>query len=102
MSDRAEEWEQEEAEVSKPVAIVVSVRVPQDLAERLYAEAARRGVRASELTREALQRYLSGDLRPAIVDVTISSADGPVTLYTGRSTQGRTLPKESSFHPSRA
>jgi plasmid stability protein len=98
MTKRDEEWETEDVQLAKPVGVVVSVRVPQDLAEQLYEEAARQGIKASALVREALQQYLTAEVRPATVDLTISSADGPVTFYTGRSSQGKTMPARSTVH----
>jgi hypothetical protein len=87
-----EEWETEEVELEKPVSPVVSTRLSQELAERLFEMARRRRVPTSALVREALEDYLSGGAyAPATLDVTISSPDTAVTLYTGgRSGLGRT------------
>ena len=99
MNSGDEKWAVEDVEVAKPVAVVLSVRVPKDLAEQFYTEAERRGVRASSLLREAIEMYLDqGAVRAATIDLTISSADAPITLYTGgRSSQGRTSSAPSSF-----
>lgn len=46
--------------MSDPRNQVVSARIPADLAHRLVAEAEARGVRPSDLVREALEAYFSG------------------------------------------
>ena len=76
---------------------VVSARLSAELAERLFAEAKRRRLRTSALVREAVEAYLEDAGRAASVDVTISSVDGPVTYYTGRSSVGRTLSAPANF-----
>lgn len=98
MSDRDDEWEVEDVEATKPVGVVVSVRVPQDVAAHLQTEARRRGVRMSVLAREAIEAFLEGAPLTATVDFTVSSADAPVTLYTGRSSVGRTTAALASLH----
>jgi hypothetical protein len=92
MSADRENWETtEDVEVSRPVDAVVSVRFPRDLADQLFGEAERRGVKTSVVVREAVEALLSGDVgSAAIIDVTVSSTDAPVTLYTGRSALVRT------------
>jgi predicted transcriptional regulator len=40
-----------------------TVKLPEDLDAKLRQEAARRGVTVSELTREAIERYLNGGPR---------------------------------------
>jgi hypothetical protein len=91
MSENEQEWETEEVEVSKPVTPVISVRFPNGVAERIFAEAERRGVRTSAVVREAVEAYLDDPTaRPATVDLTISSPDAAVTLYQGRSRAART------------
>ncbi len=59
------EWEEEPEQIeSKPSGSqVVSARLASALAEDLLAEAARRGVRPSELVREAVEKWLRA--RPA-------------------------------------
>ncbi len=91
MSEQSDEWEAEEVRAPKTVAAVVSVRLPQDLADRLLREAERRGVRTSALVREAVEAFLEdGGSSASTLDFTISSRDASVTLYTARSTHGRT------------
>jgi predicted DNA-binding protein len=91
MSEHEGTWETEDASVSRPVDAVVSVRFPRDLAERLFGEAQRRSVKTSAVVREAVEAFLSEDFgKPAAMDVTVSSTDAPITLYTGRGTQVRT------------
>ena len=55
-----EEWEEEPEQIeSRPSGNqVISARLPTDLAEELLAEAARRGVRPSELVRQAVEALL--------------------------------------------
>lgn len=87
-----DQWEEERVEVTKPVGAVISVRVPADVAERIYAEAQRRGLRTSALVREAIDSFLEQS-RPSMssVDLSISSQDDvAITLYTGQSQWGRT------------
>jgi hypothetical protein len=91
VTDHEGDWEIEEAKVSQPVDAVVSVRFPRDLADQLFAEARRRGVKTSAVVREAVETLLrEGIGKTATVDVTISSAEAPVTLYTGRGSHVRT------------
>jgi len=91
MAKRDEEWVTEEAEVSRPVGTVVSVRLQQDLAEALFAEAKRLDVPVSAIVRNAVEGHLSNEgVKAATFDVTVSSLAGPVVLYTGRSGHGRT------------
>lgn len=104
MTDNAkEEWETEEAEIQRPVGAVISVRVSQDLAERLFAEAERREVKTSTIVREAIEVYLeAGALATSQVDLSISTAEGgSVTIYQGRSHYGRTAaaPAETNWEP---
>jgi hypothetical protein len=55
------EWEEEPEQIeSRPSGTqVISARLPSVLAEDLLAQAARRGVRLSELVREAVEKWLS-------------------------------------------
>jgi hypothetical protein len=86
MPENEHEWEKEEVEVERPISPVVSARLTIDLADRLFELASRKGVPMSALVREALEDYLSGaGYTPANFDITVSSPDVPVTLYTGRS-----------------
>jgi predicted DNA-binding protein len=81
-----DEWETEDAQVTRPVGAVISVRFPGDLAERILAEAQRSGLATSAFIRAAVESYL--DSRETVrmsLDWSASSADGPVTLYSGRS-----------------
>lgn len=99
MTDTHErEWETEESEAVKPVAVVVSARLPAEIAEQVFEVAQRRGVPTSTILREAIEDYL-GQPRAAAstVDITISSADVPVSLYAGRSTLSRTGSGPSSI-----
>ena len=97
--NHSDEWETEEVDVARPVGVVISTRFPSEVAEWLHAEAARRGVKTSAVVREAVEAYIEGGSGggSASLDLTISSADAPVTLYTGRSTQGRTLSSPSEL-----
>jgi len=92
------DWETEDVELTKPVATVISVRFPKDVAERIFAEAERRGVRTSVIVREAIELFLEdGNRSLATVDLSISSPDDvPVALYTGRSRLERTKSTPSS------
>ena len=45
--------------VRRPVGAVLSVRMPSDLAVRIDEEATRRGVRLSDVVREAIEAYLA-------------------------------------------
>jgi hypothetical protein len=91
MTEQHDEWEVEEVQTPKPVGAVISVRLPQDLADRLLREAERRGVRTSAIVREAVEAFLeAGGSSASTLDFTISSRDASVTLYTARSTHGRT------------
>ena len=55
------EWEEEPARIeSRPSGTqVISARLPSALAEALLAEAQRRGVRPSEVVREAMETWLA-------------------------------------------
>ncbi len=55
------EWEEEPEQIeTKPSGSqVISARLPASLTERVLAEAGRRGVRPSELVREAIEMWLS-------------------------------------------
>jgi ribbon-helix-helix CopG family protein len=99
MTDKREDdWETEESEAVKPVGVVVSARLPADLAERVFEVAQRRGVPTSAILREAIEDLLAQPRAAAsTVDITISSANVPVSLYTGRSTLGRTGSGPSSI-----
>ncbi|WP_216894523.1 CopG family transcriptional regulator [Nocardia alni] len=59
-SEDDDEWEQEPEPIeTKPSGTqVVSARLPAQLAEELLTEAERRGIKPSELIRDALQQYL--------------------------------------------
>lgn len=63
------EWEDEPVAVDRrPTgSAVVSVRLPRALADLLFAEAARRGVKPSEVVRAAVERHLDG-VAPALVN----------------------------------
>jgi hypothetical protein len=90
VTDNDQNWEIEEVEVERPVAVVVSARLPQELADRVFAEAQRRGTPISGIVREALEGLLEGGSSASAFDLVISSADAPVAFVTGRSTSGRT------------
>jgi len=103
MTERDErDWEDEKVEVSKPVGTVISVRVPPDVAQRVFDLAERRGVPVSAILREAVDAYLDADGigTPATMDITVSSM-GTVTLLTGHSMYGRTIGAPASFEGSR-
>lgn len=104
MSKRDEQWETEEVEATKPVGVVISARVTPELAERVFAEARRRDIPTSAIVREAVEESLDRvGTSAATADVTVMSMNGvPVTLYGGRSTQGRTVNTPSSFEPTPA
>lgn len=70
LSEDDGEWEEEPEQIeSRPSGTqVISARLPSALAEDLLAEAARRGVRPSELVREAVEKWLRAS--PAgVVDI---------------------------------
>jgi ribbon-helix-helix CopG family protein len=90
VSDSDQNWEQEEVEVERPVGVVVSARLSQELADRVFAEAQRRGVPTSAVVREALELLLEDGTIGSSLDLVISSADAPVAFFTGRSGVGRT------------
>jgi len=58
-----DEWEEQPTRIeSRPTGTqVISARLPTDLAEELLTEAARRGLRPSELVREAVERMLQSE-----------------------------------------
>lgn len=99
LNDESQDWEVEEVEVAKPVGVVISVRLPSDMADRVIDLARRRGVPTSAVVREALGAYLdNGAWSHSSYDLTISSSDVPVTLYTGPATRGQTVPHPSVLH----
>jgi hypothetical protein len=102
MTERDSEWENEKVEVSKPVGTVISVRVPPDVAQRIFDQAERRGVPVSAILREAVDAYLEGTGvgTPATMDITVSSM-GTVTLLAGHSPHGRTVGAPTAFEGSR-
>jgi hypothetical protein len=84
------EWEDEPAQIeSRPSGSqVISARLPSDLAEGLLSAAASRGVRPSELVREAVEAWL----RPApgsVVDIR-AYAGSNMRLVMPAWPQGRT------------
>lgn len=91
------DWETEEVETPKNVGVVISVRFPRELAERVADLAESRGDPVSAVVREAVEEYLgaSGAV-PATTDITISG-EGSVTLITGHSSWGRTLGAPADF-----
>jgi|SRR5437879_6076871 hypothetical protein len=89
-NDNEQDWEQEEVEIERPVGVVVSARLSQELADRVFGEAQRRGVPTSAVVREALELLLEGGYSPSSLDLVISSADAPIAFFTGRSGLGRT------------
>ena len=92
-----EEWETEEAEASKAVGTVISVRFPRELAERIFELAERRGTPVSSVVREAVEDYLiAPEAVPATTDITVSG-EGAVTLVTGHSAWGRTIGTPTDF-----
>lgn len=97
MTDNDQNWEVEEVEVERPVAVVVSARLPQELAERVFAEAQRRGTPVSAVVREALEALLEGGTSASALDLVISS-DAPVAFFNGRSTTGRTGAGPAEVH----
>jgi hypothetical protein len=100
---REQDWEDEDVEVSRPVGAVVSVRLRPEIAEALFEEAQRRNTKISAVVREAVEMFLSGEHgTPATFDITVSSADVPVSLYSGRSVYGQTVGAPSTFEPSRS
>ena len=92
-----QEWETEEVEPPKNVGVVISVRFPRELAERIYDIAERRGHPVSAVVREAVEEYLStsGGV-PATTDIRIFG-EGAVTLIAGHSSRGRTLGAPTDF-----
>jgi hypothetical protein len=98
MNDNDQNWEAEEVEVERPVAVVVSARLPQELAERVFAEAQRRGTPVSAVVREALEALLEGGTTASGLDLVISSGDAPVAFFSGRSTTGRTGTGPAEVH----
>src|SRR5581483_4664316 len=92
-----EEWETEEAEASKTVGTVISVRFPRVLAERIFDLAERRGTPVSSVVREAIEEYLAAPgAVPATTDITVSG-EGSVTLVTGHSAGRRTIGTPTDF-----
>lgn len=92
-----EEWETEEAEASKTVGTVISVRFPRELAEQIFDLAERRGTPVSAVVREAVEEYLAAPgAVPATTDITVSG-EGSVTLVTGHSAWGRTIGTPTDF-----
>jgi predicted DNA-binding protein len=90
-NEQNEEWETVAVEVERPVSAVVSVRLSTSLAEQVSDLARAQGLGVSALVREALENYIAGvEHTPASFDVTISSADGPVALFQGKSSLSRT------------
>jgi Ribbon-helix-helix protein, copG family len=87
-----DEWEREEVETAKPVGIVISVRFSQSTAERIYAEAKRRGVSTSTMIRGAVESWLDTPIATSTIgDVSVSSANGaPVSFIEGRAAAMRT------------
>lgn len=86
----ADDWETEEVEPSRSVGVVISVRLKPDLAKQLSIRAQERGMKASTLMREAIESYLSDEPAPPGLEFTVTSHDAPVSLYTARSSSGRT------------
>ena len=85
------EWETEEAVIERPVSAVVSVRFPADVAQRAAEEAGRRGLALSTFVRLAVEEYWeSCELSRSAHDLTVSSPDGSVFFYGGRSANART------------
>jgi hypothetical protein len=103
MTDSHEQdWEEEDVEVSRPVGTVVSVRLRPDVAEALLERARQRGTKVSTIVREAVETFLSGDgAVPASLDITVSSVDVPVSLYSGRSVYGHTVGGPSTLELTR-
>ncbi len=69
-SEDAGEWEDEPEQIeSRPSGTqVISARLPTILAERLLSEASSRGIRPSEVVRQAVEAYIrSGACRAASV-----------------------------------
>jgi hypothetical protein len=91
-------WEHEDVETTKPVGIVISVRFPQEIAERIYTEAKRRAVPTSALIRAAVEAWLETPIASSTAgDVSLSSPDGvPVSFTQGRSTIGQTAGAEAT------
>ncbi|SRR6266568_6056743 len=88
MTDKNEQWETVQADVEKPVGVVISARLPRHVADEIFREARRQGVTTSLYVREALEAFLEGGATPT--DISISSPDTSVTWYAGRSRQSRT------------
>jgi hypothetical protein len=91
-----DDWEPEEVEVSKPVGVVISVRLTSETAERVFELARRQGVPTSAVMREAVERYLSDPVAGvAGSDISFSASNGvQVSLVTGRSRHSRTVGAE--------
>ena len=97
-----EEWETEDVEVAKPVGAVISVRFPQEIADRIFAEARRRGVKTSVVVREAVEAALSHAPASAS-DVQLSTvANVNLSFYSGRSRTGRTVTAATPLEPAGA
>ncbi len=78
-SEDAGEWEEERVEIqARPSGTqVISTRLPSHLAERLLAEAARRGVKPSELVRVALERVLNQEHVVPVITANGGTTGGP-------------------------
>lgn len=90
MTPNKAEWENEPVEVARPLGAVVSVRFPQDIAERVFEEAQRQGVATSAFVRQAVESYLTSmeEARTSF-DMSVSSRDVNVSFYAGRSGSSR-------------
>lgn len=72
-SEDVGEWEDvaEAIEVRPSGSHVISARIPEELAQRFLDEASRRGLKPSQLAREAFERLLSHDAQVGSVNFTV-------------------------------
>lgn len=83
-----DEWEETEVEVGRPVAMVVSTRLPRPLAERLAAAAARRGLSVAAYVREVIEDHLDG-VATGAGELSAYSRQPLTVFFTGGTAIGR-------------
>ena len=90
-----QDWEEVEVQKSKPVGVVVSVRLPKPDADRLAEEAHRRDLPVSSLLREAINLLLSAPRRQHVNGVMrFSTESAPITFLSGPTEAGQTTGTE--------
>jgi predicted DNA-binding protein len=97
-SHSGDDWVVEDVVVDRPVSAVVSVRLPQAVAQRVSEEAERRGLPMSSFVRMAVEEYLDSCENARIQDWTFSSNDVSVFFYGGRSANLRTVGDVRDIH----